>query len=163
MSNLQIPPYVLPDGTRINYFDELCTVPELLFLKPTENRSMLDMPSFAATDKHYKVSLPKLVYDSLSRCDIDVRKDLCSSILVVGGGSLIDGLGTRISEELSEALPANYKPKVASPLPIERHYAPWIGGSILSICGSFQQMWVSKSEYEEHGSSVVVRKFVMEA
>jgi actin-related protein len=40
-------------------------------------------------------------------------------------------------------------------LPIERHNAAWIGGSILSICGSFQQMWISKAEYEEQGVEIV--------
>ncbi len=33
-----------------------------------------------------------------------------------------------------------------------------IGGSILASLGSFQQMWMSKAEYEEHGSSLVHRK-----
>ena len=32
------------------------------------------------------------------------------------------------------------------------------GGSILASLGSFQQMWMSKAEYEEHGSSLVHRK-----
>ncbi|AET01217.2 actin-related protein ARP4 [Medicago truncatula] len=34
----------------------------------------------------------------------------------------------------------------------------WIGGSILASLGSFQQMWFSKSEYEEHGASYIQRK-----
>ena len=41
---------------------------------------------------------------------------------------------------------------MVTPLPLERHYASWIGGSILSICGSFQQLWISKAEYSEYGS-----------
>ena len=32
------------------------------------------------------------------------------------------------------------------------------GGSILASLGSFQQMWMSKAEYEEQGSSLVHRK-----
>jgi len=41
--------------------------------------------------------------------------------------------------------------KLVNALPIERQNAAWIGGSILSICGSFQQQWLMKSEYEEMG------------
>jgi actin-related protein len=32
------------------------------------------------------------------------------------------------------------------------------GGSILASLGSFQQMWMSKAEYEEHGAGLIHRK-----
>jgi actin-related protein len=32
------------------------------------------------------------------------------------------------------------------------------GGSILASLGSFQQMWMSKQEYDEHGPGLVHRK-----
>ena len=41
---------------------------------------------------------------------------------------------------------------------IERKFSVWIGGSILASLGTFQQMWMSKSEYEEHGASLIHRK-----
>ena len=47
--------------------------------------------------------------------------------------------------------------RFVSNLPVEKLYAPWIGGSVLSICGSFQQMWLSKQEYEEYGAIQSVR------
>ena len=34
----------------------------------------------------------------------------------------------------------------------------WIGGSILSSLSTFQQMWISKQEYDEAGPSIVHRK-----
>jgi len=34
----------------------------------------------------------------------------------------------------------------------------WIGGSILASLGAFHQMWMSKAEYDEHGSVIVDRK-----
>lgn len=33
-----------------------------------------------------------------------------------------------------------------------------LGGSILSSLGTFQQMWMSRAEYEEHGSSLIHRR-----
>jgi actin-like protein 6A len=44
--------------------------------------------------------------------------------------------------------------------PLERKFSVWIGGSILASLGSFQQMWLSKSEYLEHGTSLIERRFV---
>ena len=32
------------------------------------------------------------------------------------------------------------------------------GGSILASLGSFQQMWMSKQEYEEHGAGMIHKK-----
>ena len=32
------------------------------------------------------------------------------------------------------------------------------GGSILASLGSFQQMWLSKKEFEEHGAAIIHRK-----
>ena len=47
---------------------------------------------------------------------------------------------------------------VSSMSALEKHHAAWIGGSVLSICGSFQQLWVSKQEYEEYGPRVYKNK-----
>jgi actin-like protein 6A len=35
---------------------------------------------------------------------------------------------------------------------------PRAGGSILASLGSFQQMWLSKVEFEEHGAGLIHRK-----
>lgn len=35
--------------------------------------------------------------------------------------------------------------------PIERRFSVWIGGSILCSLGTFQQLWLSKRQYEEQG------------
>jgi len=40
----------------------------------------------------------------------------------------------------------------------ERRFGAWIGGSILASLGSFQQLWISKQEYEESGKSQIERK-----
>uniref|UniRef100_A0A1A9ZNW6 Uncharacterized protein n=1 Tax=Glossina pallidipes TaxID=7398 RepID=A0A1A9ZNW6_GLOPL len=42
--------------------------------------------------------------------------------------------------------------------PPERKYSVWIGGSILASLSTFQQMWISKQEYDESGPPIVHRK-----
>ena len=57
------------------------------------------------------------------------------------------------------ATPAGWRVKVASAGGgAERRIAAWLGGSILASLGTFHEMWVSKSEYEEHGCFVLDRK-----
>ncbi|CAM4341214.1 unnamed protein product [Lepidochelys kempii] len=43
---------------------------------------------------------------------------------------------------------------IASNSTMERRFSPWIGGSILASLGTFQQMWISKQEYEEGREAV---------
>ena len=43
--------------------------------------------------------------------------------------------------------------------PPERKYFVWIGGSILSLLLTFEEMWISKNEYNEAGPSIVHRKY----
>lgn len=43
-------------------------------------------------------------------------------------------------------------------LPMEQAHAAWIGGSILSICGTFQQMWLSREQYTELGAAALLKR-----
>ncbi len=51
--------------------------------------------------------------------------------------------------------PAGVKVKVIAPP--ERKYSVWIGGSILASLSTFQQMWITKEEYDEAGPQIVHR------
>ncbi len=56
-------------------------------------------------------------------------------------------------------IPQQMKVKVHTPaVAIERRFSSWIGGSILGSLGSFQQLWMSKEEYDENGKSYVDKK-----
>jgi actin-like protein 6A len=53
--------------------------------------------------------LHELVYASIAKCDIDCRKELLSNIVLVGGGSLLDGLPARLTSELGAMVPSHMK------------------------------------------------------
>jgi len=42
--------------------------------------------------------------------------------------------------------------------PSEHKYFAWIGGSILASLSSMQSQWITKEEYNESGSSIVLTK-----
>ena len=42
--------------------------------------------------------------------------------------------------------------------PQERKYGSWIGGSILASLSTFEEMWITRQDYEEHGPSIVHTK-----
>ncbi|KAL3794327.1 hypothetical protein ACHAW5_009887 [Stephanodiscus triporus] len=109
----------------------------------------------------HMLPLQKLVHESLTQVlDADLRKELSSNIILTGGASLFPSLEKRLSIELGEVLPSPYKYKVtASKNSVENRYSAWIGGSILSSLGSFQQLWLSRREYEECGPLLGLQRF----
>ena len=66
------------------------------------------------------------------------------------------GIADRMQKEITALAPPTMKIKIIAPP--ERKYSVWIGGSILASLSTFQQMWISKQEYDESGPSVVHRK-----
>jgi actin-like protein 6A len=156
--------YQLPDGTEVDltssFGKDLQQLPELLFadaLPFTETKQVTQSTAMTFSSS----PLHNLVKESLLAVgDVDTRKELTGSICLVGGSSLFPNLETRLSQELSHSLPSFVKPKVvASRFSVERSCAAWIGGSILTSLGSFQQLWLSRAEYEEYGVTLAIQRF----
>jgi actin-related protein len=66
------------------------------------------------------------------------------------------GIADRMQKEIVALAPSSMKVKVVAPP--ERKYSVWIGGSILASLSTFQQMWVTKQDYDESGPSIIHRK-----
>jgi actin-related protein len=69
---------------------------------------------------------------------------------------MFKNISDRLTKEITALAPSTMKIKVVAPP--ERKYSVWIGGSILASLSTFQQMWISKQEYDESGPSIVHRK-----
>ncbi|XP_028060120.1 actin-related protein 4 isoform X5 [Camellia sinensis] len=156
-SNIPMTPYELPDGQTIEIGADRFKIPDVLF-NPTLVQTIPGMESSAETAASVR-GLPQMVIESINKCDVDIRRELFSSILLSGGTASMQQLKERLEKDLLEESPQAARVKVlASGNATERRFSVWIGGSILASLGSFQQMWFSKSEYEEHGASYIQRK-----
>jgi len=134
--------YELPDGQVITIGSERFRCPETLF-----------QPNFIGKEDD---GIHKLTYDSIQKCDIDIRKDLYTNVVLSGGTTMFGGIDKRLEKELTQLAPASVKVKIVAPP--ERKYSVWIGGSILSSLSTFQDMWIQKDEYDESGPGIVHRK-----
>ena len=100
--------------------------------------------------------LHRMIRQAVWACDADLRKELLSGIVMTGGTSRLHGLKDRLQAELMPVIPSQYRYKVFNAnTDLEQEFAVWIGGSILGSLGSFQQLWISRQEYAEHGKAVV--------
>jgi actin, other eukaryote len=94
-------------------------------------------------------------YDSILKCDIDIRKDLYGNVVLSGGTTMLPGIAERLQKELTALAPSTSRVRIVAPP--ERKYSVWIGGSILASLSTFQNLWCSKQEYDESGPGIVHR------
>jgi len=159
--------YELPDGTCVdmstNTGKDLCRIPELLFTDAVPFVTECSGPAGILREHHTLANLPlhQLIFESLSAVgDGDIRKDLASNILLTGGSSMFPNLEQRLSMEVPRIVPSAYKCRgVTSRNAVERTCSAWVGGSVLTSLGSFQQLWLSRAEYEEYGTALSVQRF----
>jgi len=134
--------YELPDGQVITVGNERFRCPEVLF-----------KPALIGKESD---GVHTTTYDSIMKCDVDIRKDLYGNIVLSGGTTMFEGIAERMQKEVTALAPASMTIKIVAPP--ERKYSVWIGGSILASLSTFQQMWISKQEYDESGPGIVHRK-----
>ena len=135
--------YMLPDGETINVGVERFLAPECFF-----------NPSVIGKELE---PLDDVIVGAISECDVDLRRDLYSNIVLSGGSTMFPGIKERLTKEIKEQIPESVDVKIIAPP--ERMYSVWIGGSILSSLKTFHRMGVTRREYKEMGPQVSHRCF----
>jgi len=134
--------YTMPDERVIEVGSQRFRCPEILFQPMLAGK---EIPGFH-----------EIAYNSIMKCDIDVRKSLYENIVLSGGTTMYQGLPERLTKEITDKAPSTMKIKVLAPP--ERKFLVWIGGSILASLSTFQAMWITKAEFQETGAQIVHRK-----
>jgi len=134
--------YELPDGNLVTIGSERFRCAEVLF-----------QPQLIGKEAS---GIADMVFKSIMDADVDIRRDLFGNVVLSGGTTMFPGMAERMTRELAVLAPSTVKIRIiANP---ERKYSVWIGGSILSSLSTFQEMWISKEEYDEAGPTIVHRK-----
>lgn len=135
--------YTLPDGKVVTIGNERFRCPEAMF-----------QPSLLGTERS---GIHETMFNSIMKCDVDLTvKYLFSNITLSGGNTMFTGFAARLHSGISALAPRDTKITViANP---ERKFLPWIGGSVMASLPTFEDMWISKEEYNETGPAIVHRK-----
>nr|GMC69466.1 actin-related protein 4-like [Ipomoea batatas] len=128
-------------------------IPDILF-NPSLVRTIPGMESFAESAASLR-SLPQMVIESINRSDVDIRRELYSSILLAGGTASMQQLKERLEKDLLEESPQAARVKVlASGNATERRFSKcgfqrlsmknmelrMFKGNVLNL-HQFQQQW----------------------
>ena len=136
--------YELPDQTHVVVKNQRIRCPEALF-----------NPSLIRNDE---IGIGNLCYYSIQNCGVSLRRVMYNNIVLSGGNSMFDGPPERLCKEIKHLAPESFKEEVKVIASPERKFATWIGGSILSRISTFESCWITKTEYEEYGDTIVHRK-----
>lgn len=136
--------YMFSDGSTIELSEECTTCTDLLF-----NPSLNDLDQLTRIDQ--------LVYDSIMKTDlINERDTFFENIVVSGGTASMKGFQEKFEKEMTVHAPPSRKIRISYPTDVK--FGSWIGGSILSGLSYFNEMVVTKDEYEECGATIVHHK-----
>ena len=136
--------YKLPDGNELKLEKELFICPETLFSPILTGQ---EIPG-----------IPMQMYNSIMKCENDIRKDLYSNIILAGGNTLLNDFHERIHQEIQCLAPNSLIQKLKVIAQNERKYTAWIGGALISGLQNFQANWVTHAEYQEAGPQIIHRK-----
>jgi centractin len=133
--------YQLPDGQAITISSERYQAPEILF-----NPTLIGSEEAGVAD---------VLVNSIVKSDLDLRSTLFSQIVLAGGSTLVSGFGDRLLHEVRARSPSHTRIRISAPP--ERIHSTYVGGSILASLATFKSMWITKAEFEEHGTALLHR------
>jgi actin len=81
---------------------------------------------------------------------------LFANVVLSGGTTCFEGFSKRLLKELQGLVHTSTKLHITAPA--DRKYSVWAGGSVLAGLKTFSDHFVTASEWEEFGSSVIHRK-----
>merc|ERR1719295_221932 len=96
--------YELPDGQVITIGNERFRAPEALF-----------QPSFLGMES---CGVHETTYNSIMKCDVDIRKDLYANTVMSGGTTMYPGIADRMQKEITSLAPSAMKINIIAP--------PWL-------------------------------------
>lgn len=147
--------FILPDGREIKVGMERFEAPEVLF-----------EPSLVDSEKP---GLHRMIFDMIQDADVDLRPDFYKHIVLSGGSTMYPGLPSRLEKEMRNLYLQNIlkgdterlkKFKLNIEDPPRRKHMVFLGGSVLAdIMDQEPRYWITKVEWDEFGSNILIRKF----
>ena len=147
----------------LNFTEELKTFKPFNYELPDGNEIIVESQRIKCTELLFQPSnigkkedgLPKICYDLIQKCNINVKKDLYNNICLGRGNTMFNGFAERFKKEINDLVPESMKKEVKIIASNERKFSMWIGGSVLSTLSSFKFKWITKKNYEENGSKII--------
>ena len=87
----------------------------------------------------------EIIFESINKTNINLKKNLYNYILLSGGNMRMKGMKERIHKELKKLAPKNIKVRLHTPNNPEN--LAWIGANIISSMQTSKDMWLTKNKF----------------
>ena len=92
--------------------------------------------------------IAQMAFESIEKCDADLKINLYNNIVLAGGSSLMPGFRDRFEDEIIKLGEHSAKTDINVFADLHRKNAAWIGGSMLASFSTFKDMCITREEYE---------------
>lgn len=111
------------------------------------------------------ISLQELVIRSLRLLsDINMRGKMLEKILVVGGGSMIQGFQDRLLHEVKKlspwVAPGTKLDSIQVVAPMDRDVLAWQGAAHLAECDILRSLLITREDFKDYGAAGIHRNFM---
>ena len=86
--------------------------------------------------------IARLAYQSILKCDSDLKISLYNNIVLAGGTTLLRQFDERFNMELRTLAQADAKTEIGITAALHRKNAAWVGGSMLASFNTFHMMTI---------------------
>ncbi|EAY23513.1 Actin family protein [Trichomonas vaginalis G3] len=126
---------------------------EINFLKPLLWQQTEGVPQS-------NIPLQNVVYNAIDSSPKDLHSTFWKNIITSGGLSRIPGFNAKLEQKARQIAPKRTEPHVVRPLAdvAAGSRCVWTGGSIVASLPNFDQLCITKAEWEEFGNSILLRK-----
>ncbi|XP_068448781.1 actin-related protein 6-like isoform X1 [Clinocottus analis] len=165
--NTVVRDYVLPDYSSIR--KGFCKPPDQMLFsgkyKTGEQILRLANERFAVPEMLFhpsdiglqEMGLPEAIVDSIQALPEEMHAHFYQNVVLVGGNSLFSGFRERLEAELRSLAPAHLPVAVLQPAnPI---CYSWEGGRLLALSPDYDELVVTRDDYEENGHFICEEKF----
>ena len=155
--------FKLPDGRMLAVAGspELCQAPEALFRPELLSGAVASAGDFRVAGEGGGIST--LLQSCIQKCDPAIKPELYKEMVITGQSSQFPGLQRRLQAEMVRVMPAtvtNSSSNYRIHSPPNRSHTAYTGGAILASLPIFEQIKMSRADYNECGPSLVDRKCV---
>lgn len=109
------------------------------------------------------LGIDQAILQCIDRCDNDdSKRRMYSCILLVGGGTLFQGIETWLHSRLSMQMPVQYRGQqieiITRAKDIDPKITIWKGATVMSLLDTAQELWITENDWNKSGIRIMREK-----
>lgn len=92
----------------------------------------------------------------------ELKKKMYNCLILVGGGSKINGLSRWLHNKIQQSIPVNYRTEnqdiISTPKDVDPANVVWRGAAVMCNLEASEELWIMKDDYDTYGVKILREK-----